>query len=64
MSVRLVTTLTLSFLIGSSLLFQVPMTNTKSQVGLKLGKIRSGNEQLPALEHLENSHRLLLGEML
>ena len=40
------------------------MTNIKSQVGLKLGEIRPGTEQLPALEHLENSHRLLLEELL
>ena len=47
------TTLTLSFLIGSSLFLQATRTIIKSRMDLKFGKIRSGTEKLAALEPLK-----------
>ena len=38
---------------SSSLYLQVMRTTIKSRMGSKLGKIRSGTEELAALEHLE-----------
>ena len=49
------TTLTPSFLIGSSLFLQVTGTTIKSQMGFKLGSIRRRNYELAALERLEKS---------
>ena len=49
------TTLAPSFLIGSSLFLQVTRTTIKSRMGPKLGKIRPGTYELPALERLEKS---------
>ena len=49
------TTLATSFLIGSSLFFQVTRTTIKSRIGSKFGRIRLGTYELAALEHLEKS---------
>ena len=51
---NVVTTLAPSFLIGSSFL-QATRTPVKSRMGLKLGRIRSGTYELPALERLKKS---------
>ena len=58
------TTLSPSFLIGSSLSLQVTRTTIKSQMCSKFGKIRPGTYELAALERLENPHRLIMEEML
>ena len=50
-----VTTLVPSFLIGSSSFLQATRTPIKSWIGSKLGRIRSGAYELPALERLKNS---------
>ena len=50
---NLVTTLTPSFLIGSSLLLQVTRTTIKSWMGSKLGSIRRRTYELAALERFE-----------
>ena len=50
-----VTTLSPSFLIGSSSFLQATRTSIKSQLGLKLGSIRRRTYELAALEHLEKS---------
>ena len=52
------------FLIGSSLFLQVTSTTIKSQMGSKFGKIIPQTAELAALERLEKSHRLIMGEML
>ena len=52
---NLVTTLTSSFLIGSSLFLQVTRTTIKSRMGLKFGKIGPKTYELAALEPLEKS---------
>ena len=49
------TTLAPSFLIGSSLFLQVIWTTMTSWMGLKLGKIRPGTNELAALESLDKS---------
>ena len=49
------TTLTHSFLIGSSLFLQVTRSNIKSRMGSKLGSIRGRTYELAALERLEKS---------
>ena len=49
------TTLALSFLIGSSLFLQVKRTTIKSRMGSKFGKIGPGTCELAALERLEKS---------
>ena len=49
------TTLTPSFLIGSSLFLQVTRTVIKSWMGSKLGSIRLRTYELAALERLEKS---------
>ena len=54
-------------LIGSTSFFlQVIHVNTtlKSRTSSKFGQIRSWITDLPALERLENPHRLIMGEML
>ena len=64
MGKNLVTTLTPSFLIGSSLFLQVTRTTIKSWMGSKLGSIRRRTYELAALELLENPHSLIMGEKL
>ena len=49
------TTLTPSFLIGSSLFLQETRTTIKALMGLKLGRIRPWTYELAALERLEKS---------
>ena len=49
------TTLALSFLIGSSLFLRVTRTAIKSWIGLKLDSIRRRTHELAALERLEKS---------
>ena len=49
------TTLTPSYLIGSSLFLQVTRTTIKSWIGSKLGSIRLMTYELAALERLEKS---------
>ena len=61
---NLVTTLTSSFLIGSSSILQVTRTIIKFRLGSKFGKIRPGTEELAATERLKHSHRLIMREML
>ena len=50
-----VTTLAPSFLIGSSSFLQALRTPIKSRMGSKFGRIRSGTNELPALERLKKS---------
>ena len=50
-----VTTLALSFLIGSSSFFQATSKSIISRMGLKFSRIRLGTYELPALERLEKS---------
>ena len=47
------TTLALSFLIGSSSFLQVTRATIKSWMGSKFGQIRTWTVDLAALEHLE-----------
>ena len=49
------TTLTHSFLIGSSLFLQVMRTTIKSWMGSKLGSIRRRTYELASVERLEKS---------
>ena len=49
------TTLVLSFVIGSSLILQVTRTTIKSQMALKFGRIRQRTYVLAALDGLEKS---------
>ena len=49
------TSLTPSFLVGSSLFLQVTRTTIKSCMGSKLGSIRQRTYELAALERLEKS---------
>ena len=48
-------TLMPSFLIGSSLFFEVTRTTIKACMSLKFGRIRPGTNELAALKRLENS---------
>ena len=57
-------TLALSFFIGSSLFLQGTMTAIKALMGSKFGKIGPGSAELVTLERLKNLHRLIMGEML
>ena len=50
---NVVTTLAPSFL-------QAKKTPIKSRMGSKFGRIRSGTNELPALERLKNPHRLIM----
>ena len=61
---NVVTTQAPTFLIGSSSYMQVIRTAIKSWMGRKLGKMESETVELAALEPLENSFRLIMGEML
>ena len=56
------TTLAPSFLISSSLFLQVTRTTIKSWMGSKLGSIRRRTYELAALERLEKTIRLIMGE--
>ena len=49
-----------SFLIGSSSFLQVWRTTIISLKSSKYGRIRPGTAELAALEHLKNSHRLMI----
>ena len=49
------TTLTPSFLIGSSLFIQETRTTIKARMGLKFGRIRSQTYELADIEGLEKS---------
>ena len=60
---NVVTTLAPSFLIGSSSFFQASRKPIKYRTDSKFGRIRPGTYELPALERLENPHRLIRGEM-
>ena len=55
------TTLTPSFLIGSSLFLQVKRTTINSWMGSKLGSIRQRTYELAALERLEKSQKTYNG---
>ena len=57
-------TLALSFFIGSSLFLQLTMTAIKACMGSKFGNIGPRSTELAALERLKNLHRLIMGEML
>ena len=48
-----------SFLIGSFI-----VSSNMDKHSLKFCRIRPRTYELPALEHLENPHRLIMGEML
>ena len=48
-------TLALTFFIGSSLFLQVTMTATKAWMGTKFGKIGQGSAELATLESLKKS---------
>ena len=61
---NVVTTLAPSFLIGSSSFLQTTRNSMISRMGSKFSRIQPGTYELPALECLENPHRLILGEML
>ena len=61
---NVVTTLAPSFLIGSSSFLQATSKLIISGMSLKFSRIRPGTYELPALERLEKSHRLIMGEML
>ena len=58
------TTLAHSILIGSSSFLQATSNPIISQMGSKFSRIRPGAYELPALERLENPHRLIMGEIL
>ena len=60
---NVVTTLAPSF-IGSSIFLQVIRTPIKSRIGSIFGQIRPWTVEIAALEHLENPHRLIMGEAL
>ena len=45
-------------------LIAVSSSAIKSGVGLEFGKIVPGSTELAAIECLENTHRLIMGEML
>ena len=57
-------TLAPTFLLCSLLFLHVTRTTIKSRMGSKFGRIQPETYELPALEHLEKSHRLINEEML
>ena len=62
---NLVSTLALSFLIGSSSFLQVRRTTVISRMSLKFGAIRPHTAELAALERLKKkSHRLIMRKIL
>ena len=54
------TSIALSFLIGSSLFLQVTRTSITSKTILKFGQIGANTAELAALERLKNLHRLII----
>ena len=64
MMYNVVNTLTPLFLIGSSSYWQVTRTSITSRTSSKFGKIGPWTADLAALERLEKSHRLIMGEIL
>ena len=56
-------TLTPLFLIGFSSFLQVTSTTITSRTSSNFDQIRSRAAELAALEHLENPHRLIMGEI-
>ena len=62
--VSIMTTLTPLFLIESSSFLQATRTFIRSRMGLKFCRIRLGTYELPALERLKKTHRLIMGETL
>ena len=61
---NVVSTLTPSFLIGSSSYLQVTRTSITSRTSSKFGQIGPRAAELAALERLENPLRLIMGEIL
>ena len=61
---NVVNTLAPSFLICSPSFLQVTRTTIKSWTSSKFDQIRPWTAELAALERLENSHRLIMGEIL
>ena len=61
---NVVSTLAPSFLIGSSSYLQVTRPSLTSRTSSKFGQIGQRTAELAALGHLENSHRLIMGEIL
>ena len=57
-------TLVPSFLIESSSYLLVTRTSITSRMSSKFGQIGPRTAELAALERLENSHRLIMGEIL
>ena len=61
---NVVYTLAPNFFIGSSLFLQVRRTTIISRTSLNFSQIRPRTAELPALDGIENSHRLIMGEIL
>ena len=61
---NVVTTLAHSYLIGSSSFLLATSKPIISRMGSKFSRIRTGTYELPALEGLEKTYRLIIGEML
>ena len=61
---NVVNTLAPSFLIGSSSFLQATSKPIISRMGSKFSRIRLGTYELPTLEHVENPHSLIMGQML
>ena len=61
---NVMTTLAPSFLIGSSSFLQVTRTTIKTRTSSKFDQIGPWTAELAALEHLENPHRRIMGEIL
>ena len=53
-----------SFLMGTSSYLHVTRTTIISRTSSNLGQIRPRTAELAALERLEKSHRLIMGEIL
>ena len=64
MGETVVSTLSPSFLIGSSSYLQVRRTFITSRKSSKFGQIGPRTAELAALERQENPHRLIMGEIL
>ena len=61
---NVVSTLAPSFLIGSFSYLQITRTSITSRTSSKFGQIGPRTTELAALGHLENPHRLIMGEIL
>ena len=57
-------TISPSFLMGTSSYLHVTRTTIISRTSSNLGQIRPRTAELAALERLEKSHRLIMGEIL